>query len=334
MITRGTDYGNMRLMARVLTLHYQDGCPQSQIASELGLSTAKVNRLIKQGRESGMLEITINSPFQREFELENRLSRKWDLKYCLVVSSVSGNAVSTLNQVGKGAGDLLVETIRDGDTIAISGGKALSAVVDNLSVSRSYDINVVPMTGGVQGQHYTDVNHIATQLAEKLGGRAILLHAPLHADSREERDLLMSVRATRDVMDVARNATVALVGIGSVIGDNSTYYDAHPVSEADRKKLVEEGVRAELIGHLIDGHGKLSDNDFNSRLVGLSPHEAANIPTTIGVASGPEKVRPICAALNGGFINSLVLDEHTVEGVLEYEIEKAVDVDEEAAIGG
>jgi len=210
-------------MARVLTLHYQEGHLQSQIAAQLGLSTAKVNRLIKQGRESGMLEITVNSPFQREFELESKLSRKWDLKYCLVVSSVSGNAESTLNQVGKGAGELLVGTIRDGDTIAISGGKALSAVIDNLNVSRSYDVNVVPMTGGVQGQHYTDVNHIATQLAEKLGGRATLLHAPLHADSKQERDLLMSVRATRDVMDMARNAAVALVGVGSVIGEKSTY---------------------------------------------------------------------------------------------------------------
>jgi DNA-binding transcriptional regulator LsrR (DeoR family) len=334
MSTRGTDFENMRLMARVLTLHYQESYPQSQIASQLGLSTAKVNRLIKQGRESGMLEITVNSPFQREFELESKLSRKWDLKYCLVVSSVSGNAKSTLNQVGKGAGDLLVGTIRDGDTIAISGGKALSAVIDNLNISRSYDVNVVPMTGGVQGQHYTDVNYIATQLAEKLGGRATVLHAPLHADSKQERDMLMSVRATRDVMDMARNAAVALVGVGSVIGDSSTYYDAHPVSEADRKTLVAEGVRAELIGHLIDGHGNLSDNDFNSRLVGLSPHEAAKIPTTIGVASGPEKVRPVCAALNGGFINSLVLDEHTVEDVLEYELKEAVVVDEETTIGG
>jgi DNA-binding transcriptional regulator LsrR (DeoR family) len=333
MNARAMDYESMRLMARVLTLHYQEGYSQSQIASELELSTAKVNRLIKQGRESGMLEITINSPFQREFELENKLSRKWELKYCRVVSSVSGNAQGTLNQIGKGAGNLLVETIRDGDTIAISGGKALSAVIENLSVSRSYDVNVVPMTGGVQGQHYTDVNHIAKQLAEKLGGRSSLLHAPLHADSREERDLLMSVRATRDVMDVTRNATVALVGIGSVIGDNSTYYDAHPVSEADRKTLYEEGVRAELIGHLIDGHGNLSGNDFNSTLVALSPHEAAKIPTTIGVASGPEKVSPICAALNGGFINSLVLDEHTAENVLEYKLEEAVVVDEETAIG-
>jgi len=249
----GIGFESMRLIARVLTLHYEEGCPQSQIATELGLSLSKVNRLIKQGRELGMVEISVNSPFQRQFNLERELTQKWDLKNCLVVPAVTGNAETTLNQVGKAAGGVLVEAIRDGDTIAISGGKALSAVIANLTVDRPFKVNVVPMTGGVQGQHYTDVNHIATQLADKLGGRATLIHAPLHADTAKERDLLMSVRAVRSVMDTARNASVALVGIGSVVGDNSTYYQAHPVPEAERRKLFEEGVRAEFLGHRTHG---------------------------------------------------------------------------------
>ena len=91
----------MRLMARVLTLYYEDDRLQSQIATELGLSSAKVNRLIKQGRELGMVEISVNSPFQRLFDLERELTQKWDLKNCFVVPTVTGNAQTTLNQVGK-----------------------------------------------------------------------------------------------------------------------------------------------------------------------------------------------------------------------------------------
>lgn len=323
MNANGIDIESMRTLARVLTLHYEEGRLQSQIATELGLSTAKVNRLIKQGREMGMVEISIKSPFQHVFDFERKLTEAWDLQNCFVVPSVTGNDDTILNQVGKGAGTVLVETIRDGDTIAISGGKALSAVIENLNISRTFDVNVVPLTGGVQGQHYTDVNHIATKLADKLGGRATLIHAPLHAESAKERDILMSVHAVRKVMDMARNANVALVGVGSVVGEDSTYYDARPVSEADRKCLVEAGVCAEFLGYLIDSDGNLSDNDYNSRLVGLPPHEAANIPTTIGVASGTQKVRPICAALNGGYINSLVVDERTAQAVLEDELSAA-----------
>lgn len=35
-----------------------------------------------------------------------------------------------------------------------------------------------------------------------------------------------------------------------------------------------------------------------------------------GVASGPRKVRPIRAALNGGYLKSLVADEGTANAVL------------------
>ncbi len=317
------DFEGMRLMAHVLTLHYEEGLQQAQIAAELGLSSAKVNRLIKQGRELGMVEITVHSPFQRQFDLERKLTQKWGLKNCLVVPAVTGSAETTLNQVGKGGARLLVEKIRDGDTIGLSGGKSLRALVENLSVDHAFEVNVVPMTGGVQGQHYTDVNHIATQLAEKLGGRATLIHAPLHADTTEERDLLMSVRSVHSVLDSARQADIAVVGIGSVTGPDATYFEAHPISEDERAKLIENGVRGEFLGHLINHDGSLADTELNARLVALPPEATARVPVTIGVASGPEKVAPIAAVLNGGYINALVVDERTAEAVLEKGVERA-----------
>ena len=123
----------MRLMARVLTLHYEEGRLQSEVATELGLSSAKVNRLIKQGRELGLVKITINTPFQRLFELERRLTRRWNLKDCLVVPAVTGSAEATLNQVGRGAAQAAREALQDGDTIATSAGKAVRAMIGTSS---------------------------------------------------------------------------------------------------------------------------------------------------------------------------------------------------------
>ncbi len=309
----------MRLIAKVLTLHFEEGRLQSEIAGALGLSSAKVNRLIKQGRELGMVQITIKSPLLRLFDLERALVDRWGLRNCLVVPAVTGSAETTLNEVGKGAASLLTDNLRDGESVAISGGKTLSTLIENLSPGRGYDVNVVPMTGGVQGQHYTDVNHLATELARKLGGRATVIHAPLHADSDSERDMLMSLKNVRDAMDEARRAAVALVGVGAVVGEESTYYQAHPLPENERRRLYESGVRSEFLGHLIDHDGKLSDSDLNSRLVALPPKEVARIPVTIAVASGVEKAEPLVAAMKGGYFNSLVTDEYTARAVLKEE---------------
>ena len=64
----------------------------------------------------------------------------------------------------------------------------------------------MPLTGGVQGKFYTDVNHLATRIAERLGGKAMLIHAPLFAESRDQRDMLMGMGSIKEVFDLARRA--------------------------------------------------------------------------------------------------------------------------------
>ena len=323
-MSRGLDDISFELVRRihtVLAMHFLEGKKQSDISVLLNMSTAKVNRLIKQGRELGMVQISINSPYQRLVDLEQKLVARWPLESAFVTPAVTDSPNTTLGQVGAAAGHLLLETVRNGDTIAISGGKAVRAMIENLSADQSLDIKVVPMTGGVQGQYYTDVNHVATLLAEKLGGQAVLIHAPLFAETPEEKRMLMSVRSVRDVFDAARNASIALVGIGSVAGEQSTYYEALPMAEDARRALANSDVRGEFLGHLIDANGRLSDIEFNSRLVALPPSEAARIPTTVGVVSGAEKIEPIRAVLAGKYINALVLDEETARGVLQFEME-------------
>lgn len=266
-----------------------------------------------------MVEFIIHSPFQRLFELERRMRERWPKTEFQVIDAVTGNTETTLDLVGKAAASYLQALLEPGNIVAISGGKALSAVADNLNPALRKDCIVVPLTGGVQGQHYTDVNHLATRFADGLGGTANLIHAPLHADSQTERDLLMSVRAVNEVMDTARSAQIALYGIGSVAGEDATYYTAHPLSKEQRTKLYRDGVRAEFLGHLIDGQGGLCDSKLNSRLVSLPLEASAKIPNRIGVASGSDKVEPICAALNGQHISVLVVDDGTAQQVIEHE---------------
>ncbi|PCJ09660.1 MAG: Crp/Fnr family transcriptional regulator [Rhodobacteraceae bacterium] len=317
MSERTPDFELSRQIHTVLVLHFVEGLKQSEIAQRLNLSTSKVNRLIAQGRKLGMVKIDVTSPFQRLAELEGRLVELTTLSGAMVTPTVSGNPDTTLQQVGRAAANMLQETVRDGDVIAITGGKAVSAVVENLSPERKINVTVVPLTGGVQGKFYTDVNHLVTQMADRLGGTPMLIHAPLFAESRSQRDMLKGMASTKEVFDLARRANVALVGVGSVEPRGSSYYDLNPVPEADRKMLVGMGVAAEFMAHLIGENGRLAEYELNSRLVALDPSELKTCRTVIGIAAGAQKVRPIRAVLNGKFLDSLVLDEETVNAVLQ-----------------
>jgi DNA-binding transcriptional regulator LsrR (DeoR family) len=317
MAEKKEDFEAIRQIHTVLVLHFIEGMKQSDIAATLNLSASKVNRLITQGRRLGMVKIAVESPFQQLVDLEKKLTKEAGLASAVVTPTLSGNPGTTLQQVGRAAANHLLETLRDGDVIAITGGKAVSAVVTNLEPERSFDVTVVPLTGGVQGKYYTDVNHLATQLAERLGGSTMLVHAPLFAESREQRDMLMEMASIREVFDLARRAAVALVGVGSIQTPGSSYFDLHPVPNPDREMLARSGVIGEFLAHLIRENGTVADYPLNSRLVALDPAELSQCPRTIGVAAGAEKVLPIRAALRGHFLNSLIVDEDTANAVLE-----------------
>lgn len=317
MAEKKEDFESIRQIYTVLMLHFVDGMKQNDIALAMNLSPSKVNRLIAQGRKLGMVKIEINSPFQGLVDIERRLVEVSGLASTVVAPTVSGNPDTTLQQVGRAAANQLVEALRDGDVIAITGGKAVSAAVENLLPERSFDVTVVPLTGGVQGKHYTDVNHLATRLAEKLGGKTMLVHAPLFAESREQRDMLMEMASIKGVFDLARRAAIALVGIGSIQTASSSYYDLHPMPNPDRELVARSGAAGEFLAHLIREDGSMADYPLNLRLVALEPEELANCRRTIGVAAGPEKVRPIRAALAGRYLDSLVLDEETALAVLK-----------------
>ncbi|WP_377276509.1 sugar-binding transcriptional regulator [Rhizobium sp. R86522] len=309
MVDNRDEFDQQRQMYSVLVLHFIEGVKQSEIAEKLNLSHTKVNRMIAAGRKAGMVKISISSPYQRLVDMENDVTQRFGLKQSVVTPTVSDNPETTLQMVGRVAANHLLETLRDGDVIAITGGKAVSAVVENLEAERRFDVRVVPLTGGVQGKHYTDVNHLATQLADKLGGTAQLVHAPLFAEDEQQRDLLMNVASIRDVFDLARQATVALVGIGSVQAPGSGYYDLLPDPARGGQALVDAGIAGEFLAHLIKADGSLAEIDLNSRVVALDPADLANCPTIIGVAAGSLKAGPVAATLAGRFLTSLVVDE-------------------------
>lgn len=309
MVDNRDEFDQQRQMYSVLVLHFIEGVKQSEIAEKLNLSHTKVNRMIAAGRKAGMVKISISSPFQRLVDMENDVTQRFGLKQSVVTPTVSDNPETTLQMVGRVAANHLLETLRDGDVIAITGGKAVSAVVENLEAERRFDVRVVPLTGGVQGKHYTDVNHLATQLADKLGGTAQLVHAPLFAEDEQQRDLLMNVASIRDVFDLARQATVALVGIGSVQAPGSGYYDLLPDPARGGQALIDAGIAGEFLAHLIKADGSLAEIDLNSRVVALDPADLANCPTIIGVAAGSLKAGPVAATLAGRFLTSLVVDE-------------------------
>ncbi len=310
-------FHSARQIYQVLVMYYLDGKKQSEIAAETNLSVASVNRLIRQGKESGMVEITIKSPWLSAHQLENDLMQVGQLQQVVVAPNVARSEEQSLQMVGSAAAEYLLSRLKDGDVIAITGGKGVSAMVEALHPARKYDVQVVPALGCVQGKHYTDVNHVASEMAARLGGHAWQIHAPLFTDSATERDMLMGISAVDQVLEKARNATLAVIGLGSIHSDNSSYYDLNLAARHASASIETSGARSELLAWLLDAQGRPAPFDANQRLVGLTLPELQRIPFSMAVVAGRDKVDPIHCALRGRWLKGIVTDESTAAGVLE-----------------
>ena len=310
-------YESIRLINTILTLYYVEELTQTEIAQRMGLSTAKVNRLLVQAREQGYVNITIRTPFQSLFELEDRLKAVFGLKDAIVIPSVPESSSSSLNALGTAAADFLLNQLRDGDVLAITPGTTVQAVVQAIETTRPYKIEVVPVLGAIQGQIESDMNYLAMNLGERLGAKAYQLHAPAFADTREHGETLRSMGPVKEILDIARRASIALVGVGTVDAEVSRFVQFTALSAEDLKHIAEdyEGV-GEIGAYVYDIEGQPCASEYADRVIGLTLAEIQKIPFRIGVAASAAKALPIYGALRGGYIHALITDEAAARGIL------------------
>ena len=311
-------YESIRLINTILTLYYLEEMTQTEIAQRLGFSTAKVNRLLLQAREQGYVNITIRTPFQQLFELEDRLKAVFGLQDAVVIPALAETSSSPLNALGSIAAEFLLEHLRDGDVLGIGGGTAINAIVQNLVPTRPYEVEVVPLLGAVQGEITHDVNYLTTHMAERLGARAYQLHAPAFVDTREQCETLRSMGPVKEILDIARRANIALVGVGTVDAEVSRFVQFTALSADEMRNIAENcGGVGDINAFIYNVEGQPCAHEYADRVVGLTLAELKNIPYRIGVAGTAAKALPLYGALRGGYLHALITDETAARGILD-----------------
>lgn len=308
----------IRLITTILNLYYVDKLTQTEIAERLDLSVPKVNRLLLQARELGYIEFVIRTPLQHLFELENRLKAVFGLKEAIVVPGEGNTSTSILNAVGSAAANFLLEHIQDGDTIAITPGTSVRAVIQSLDAERQYQVEIVPILGSIQGDLESDLNYLSIIMGDRLGAKSYKLHAPAFVESREHSEILRSIEPVKKILDIGRQANIALLGIGSLDPVTSRFIQFTALSAEEMREIIDGcGGVGEIGAFVYNRDGQPCGKTFADRVIGLNLDEIRRIPYRIGVASSAEKALPIYGALRGGYLHVLITDEAAAEGALE-----------------
>ena len=188
----------------------------------------------------------------------------------------------------------------------------MSALPDSFA----QNTDVVQLLGGV-GALVIDSPDLGRMIARKLGGRHYDLHAPVLVEQAVVREMFLKEPSVHEGIVRAKGVKLAIMGIGTVQDEASSFLRAGLLSRADLSQLRNQGAVGEICGHFFDTAGRYEGFEINQRIIGLELSDLRQIPQSIAIARGEAKAEAILGALHGKFMRVIATDDVTVRAVLE-----------------
>ena len=312
---RGVDR-EIELMTRVASQYYLEGMTQEAVARSLRLSRPKVGRLLDRARMTGIVEITVNVHPDIGLQIEAALVSEFGLNQVLLVNDQSDEAGQRAS-VARAAAGFLKRQLSDGDVVALGMGRNVGAVPDFVGTPTPRAATFVSAIGGSPlVDTGVNPNEICRRLAEAFAGTAEVLYAPAYAETPAVRDAFINHDDVRDVLERARAANVALIGIGNA-RDDSAVVRMGCFSVSEMRRLRDRGAVGDILGSFFDAGGRTVIDGIGDRVVAIGRADLEAIKCVVAICSERDKGDAILGALRSGMVNVLVTDLSTARTVLE-----------------
>ncbi len=315
------DLDQLRMMTKVSHLYHNRGMVQSEIARTLGLSQARVSRLLSAAEEANIIRTVVVPPPGLNSDLEQRLEQVFGLLEVHVVDSSGEDPEESAATLGRALANVFEVLPIENKVIGFtSWSRSMRNFVGALSrFPHAKAQSVVELLGGV-GQ--PTLQHEATTATERLANltdaQPVFLRVPGVVPSVEVKKVILDndphARVALEAMD---NLDIALVGLGNCEIRSERVADGNFFSPEQFEQVRKAGAVGEINLRFIDENGEPVDTDLDELVVGVTLDQLKKANRRIGVSGGASKHAAALAAVRGGWINVLVTDEETAEYMLE-----------------
>jgi dihydroxyacetone kinase-like protein len=295
-------------------LYYQEGMTQNDIAQTMGISRATVIAYLNEARERGIVNISIEPRRLASLALAQSLKSHFNLRDCFVIpNGVDDQALG--DRLGAAGALALRKFLKSGDTLAVTGGRTVMALGDNLRVVGLQDVTVVQAIGGAIARNPASPSQCASAIASAVGATCVNLSAPAVASSVDAREVMVAEPLVAEQLGILLRANKVLFGIASLRPNASLYSDS-VFDAAELQSYIDGDAVGVLAARFIDAWGRPVAGALDGRVIGLSLEDLLQVDVRVCVAGGFDKVPAILAALRRGYANVLVTDAATARGVL------------------
>ena len=295
------------LATKAAWYYYMEDNTQAQIAEVMGVSRAKVIRLLEEARAQGIVQFSFRKNDSQRVSAEQLLIDRFGLKDAFVVPTPLDS--SAINQsIAQGAAHYVSDHLREDGYLNIGYGDTVSRMLGVLAKNREESLNVVSLTGGVS-------YYLPTVGTTAYSMHLFLTPSPLVVSSRQVRDALLDEKSLQDVSTMTEYADMSVVGIGAAV-EGATVLRNGILNEGELTVLKMQGAVGDVLNHFMDKDGNLIQTEIEDRVISTDLDKLRQLKNVVGVAGGKDKVTAIKAVLNGGYLNVLSTDSDTAAELL------------------
>ncbi len=299
---------------RAAHLYYIQNLTMDAIAAELRISRSSVSRLISFARDTGLVEIRLNSPLDQVTKLERQLHDRFGLSAHIVPTGGAATEVDRLDRVAHSAARILTDFVDSTMILGVAWGSTIASVSRHLIRKPTRNTQVVQLNGA--GNAHTTGLVYASEIIGRFGSAfgATVQHFPVPAffDDPATKDALWRERSTARVLAVQRRMDVAIFGIGSPNAEVPSHvYAGGYLDRAEYDTLARSNVVGDIATMFFRADGSYDDIPLNSRSSGPDFDVLKRVPRRIAVVSGQAKLSALRGAVATGVITDLVVDETT-----------------------
>lgn len=311
------DDQNRAVVTSVARMYYLDGLGQSEIANIYGISRSTVSRMLTSARERGIVRISVDAFDPRDQELETRLKAQLGLRNAIVVRANGNSPTSVRRAVGYFAAPFVADWLASQQLVGIAGGRTLAELVYHIEPRKlASGPTFVQMLGTIgSSPSRVDASEQCRTLAQRFQGEFRTLNLPAYAQDQHVRDLFVSHDEIQAVWKSLTSIDLAVIGLGTL--ETSAALERGVLNPEAVAEIRAAGAVGEVCGRFFDERGEECDTSFRDRVIGVGLDVLRDCPDVVAVMSGTTRGPAMQAAVRGGIVKSIVVDQAGAQSILD-----------------
>lgn len=308
------DVKHQELLANIAQDYYLSKQTVTDLSKKYQLSRYLITKYLDEALASGLVKISIATPISRNFDLEMRFKKPFNVRNAFILKSSDTPNDDNENIIEYASAEIQ-DLIRQSRIIGLTWGDTVLSVISHFQAEVRDDITFSQFVGN--NLKYTSLSG-ATPLVEKaaakFGAPYQTMPAPLYILSDSARAELQHEPALVPAFSTASKMDLLFTGIGTLASvDTIPVWKQHQAEIFDGVDL--DRVAGMLYGRPYDINGTIL-NVKNDKTFGIPIDTVLATTRRVGIVKSKFKARALLGALRGELLTDIITNEGVANRVL------------------